>query len=776
MRIQHRTVVRFVQLHRFIFSQKTISLARLAAALQVPALIIKTKDPRLRIRVILLSSLLVMCAAVQAQSLTSTSVAANVDKRFQIVHLDAKPDIDGVLDEALWEQATLVTDLHQISPVEYGEPSQRTEIRLFYSEDALYIGARMLDTGKVTAQTLKQGSSIFADDYFGFSIDPYHDQRNGYLFSMNPNGVRFDALFKNITDFESNWDGIWQGEGQVDAQGWTAEIVLPFQTLSFNPQTTSWGFNFERWIARNSEWIGWVTRERQMNPSINGTATGFEGLEQGAGLDIVPSVIARQERRFAVTPGSTASVEPSVDVFYKLTPQLNASLTVNTDFSAAEADTRQVNLSRFSLFFPEKRDFFLRDADIFDFGRLGTNGRPFFSRRIGLNRFGSPVDIDYGGKLSGRVGRFNVGSLFIRQDADMAGGVAAQDIFVGRATANVLAESTVGFILTDGDPQSNLDNSVYGTDFSYRNSRLPQGKIVEANVWLQQSDTQGVSGDDAAYGVTVSAPNATAWRGTASYKKIEANFDPALGFVNRPGIEDYVLDGGYMWRFDNTGPLRSVLTRLDYYRADTLDDGQLGSEATTFRVSLENQTGDNSQLRFINNAEVLRAPFTIFRSSDALRTVVIPQGTYRFNEAALQFNTNGFRKVSGGMTLRGGDYYNGSHVNGQFSLNWIPTNHLVTSLSWNEDRISLPGGDFVVRLLGVTADLVFSSHLSWSNLLQYDNVSEIVGLNSRLHWQPRAGQDAYLVFNYGLEDRDRDNDFASLNTDLSLKFSYTLRY
>jgi hypothetical protein len=321
-----------------------------------------------------------------------------------------------------------------------------------------------------------------------------------------------------------------------------------------------------------------------------------------------------------------------------------------------------------------------------------------------------------------------------------------------------------------------LRNTVYGTDFAYRNSRLPRGKIFEANGWIQKSRSEGLHGDDAAWGLSLNSPNATGWRGLAEYRRIEANFDPALGFVNRAGIEDYNLDTGYMKRFGKGSPVRSVLTRIGRTQVNTLDDGNLSSQATTFRMTVDNQTGDNAQLQLINSREFLRQDFTIFRASDGSRSVVIPQGGYEFQEASLAVTANGFRRVSGSATVRGGDYYDGSHVSGTLLVNWSPSRHLNTSVSYSEDHIDLPGGDFTVRLVSARADTVFSSHWSWTNLLQYDNVSQVLGINSRVHWQPRAGRDVYLVFNYGLEDRDQDDNFRATNWDLSLKFSYNLRY
>ncbi len=302
-------------------------------------------------------------------------------KRFEIAMLSEEAIIDGVLDEAIWQQATLITDLHQMNPFEYAEPSQCTEIRIYYTEDAVFVGARMWDdqAEDITAQVLKQNSTLFSDDWFFFQIDPFLDRRSGYRFATNPNGVRFEAIFKSPTEMEQNWQGIWQGESSIDGDGWVTEMRIPFQSLSFDPENSEWGINFARSIQRNTERLAWYSRNRQDTPGAAGIVTGMSGMRQGMGLDVVPGVTLRRERRFGSGPtaGVNENLEPTLDLFYKVTPSLNAALTINTDFSATEVDDRQVNLTRFSLFFPEKRDFFLRDSDIFEFGQIGTYGFSF---------------------------------------------------------------------------------------------------------------------------------------------------------------------------------------------------------------------------------------------------------------------------------------------------------------------------------------------------------------------------------------------------------------
>lgn len=735
--------------------------------------------------------------------LTSTFAAdaANIHgvtggKQVQLRRLDAEPRIDGVLDEAVWQQAAVITDFHQMNPVEYGEPSQRTEVRLFYTDDALYVAARMYETDPslIRARVMRQNQGLQNDDTFNLMIDPYFDRRSGYLFEINPNGVRVDGIYQNVSQVDRNWSGIWQAKSTIDEQGWVAEIRIPFQTLSFDPNNTEWGINFRRAIRRNNEEIGWVSRNRLINPSIAGTATGLTGLQQGLGLDVVPYFIARREKVFGNPSTEETSLEPQLDLFYKITPQLNAALTLNTDFSATEVDDRVVNLTRFNLFFPERRDFFTRDSDIFQFGRIGNgvifgqegneaipssalqNGRPFFSRNIGLSSTGAPVDINAGAKLSGRVGDWNLGALVVNQDEDERTDLDAQTVFVGRAALNVLDESQVGVIATSGDPRAGLDNTLVGADFRYRNSRLAQGRVVEGEVWYQQSDSENLKGDDAAWGFGVAAPNTNGWRGGYSYKRIEENFNPALGFVNQRNIEDHALDGGYRHFFAPGGTVRSVYAGFDGYRNSNLETGELISQIVDLRMNANNNTNDTVSASVVRQREVLTRPFVIYRTPDNSRQVVIPVGDYEFTRQTAGISFGGQRVLSGSINISIGDYYDGESFERRVSATWQPIPGYSFTLSYTENEIELPYGNFTVRQPSFSSLINFTPDLTWSNRIQYDNVSEVIGINSRLYWIPEPGREAYIVLNWGMLDIDKDNEFHSTNNDLTVKYNYTFRF
>ncbi|RPI59325.1 MAG: hypothetical protein EHM50_09375, partial [Lysobacterales bacterium] len=562
-----------------------------------------------------------------------------------------------------------------MNPVEYAEPSEHTEIYLLYDDDALYIAARIhTPPGEITANIMRQGGSITQDDSLFVTLDPFNTQRGGYFFGLNAHGVRFDGLYRNVSEYYSDWDTIWFAAAQRFDGGWTAEYEIPFKSLSFDPNSDTWGLNFSRALETRNEDMAWVSRNRRWDPSSAGLMTGLSGLDQGIGLDIVPSASLTNRRVLRNDNPTTPAVEPevdtsddefepSLDLFYKLTPQMNAALTFNTDFSATEVDDRQVNLTRFGLFFPEKRDFFLREADIFEFGRIGAsdgtgalssaerqNARPFFSRRIGLGEFGEPVDLNYGGKISGRTGRFELGALSIRQDENPLAGVDDTTLSVVRAKAGIGSESTLGAVFTNGDPLNPRDNSLAGFDALYRNSRLPGGRTIEAGAWYQTTDTEWLPGEapssldpddaDSAAGIGISIPSNNKFRGAFSTRRVEANFYPALGFTSRTDVQDYAGQIAYTHR-PAAGYWQSLFFNLDGQRIESLN-GRLQSQQIGFTpIQMHNRTNDMLYIRSNFEREVLDVPFEIRPGT------VIPVGEYSFDDHGAEWGFSAHRRFSG---------------------------------------------------------------------------------------------------------------------------------
>ena len=718
-------------------------------------------------RFILILSVLTLLS-IQAQAQSVQVGQGRDQKSIKMVRTDTPPLIDGVLDDAVWDNAAYIDEFHQIIPVEYAEPTERTEIRLLYDDDALYVAAKMfIDPALITANILKQNTTIFgSDDFVSVSLDSFNTQRGGYFFGVNPNGVRADGLYRNISQFYADWDTIYFAETTIVEDGWIAEFEIPFKSISFDPSNDTWGLNFSRRVQYKNEQMVWVSNDRRYDPSSAGLATGMEGMKQGLGLDIVPSTSVTQERNIVAGTSDTRT-EPSVDVFYKLTTGLNASLTVNTDFSATEVDDRQVNLTRFSLFFPEKRDFFLREADIFEFGRLNQNGRPFFSRRIGLGRGGDAVDLDVGAKISGRIGDWELGALSIRQGEQDT--VSADTLSIIRVKKGLLSESTIGAIFTDGNPNSELDNSLAGIDFLYRKSDLPGGRIFEVSSWIQQSDTEGISGDDSAAGISVAFPSQEGLTGELQFNRFEDNFNPALGFTNRVGIDQSVAALNYNWRPDD-GILQSVYFSTSWERYED-SNGSLQSKGLTITpLELTSRAGDAMFLRSNFDTEVLTQPFRIYPG------VIIPVGEYDFENHGIEFRSASFRKLSGRIAFIDGTFYSGDQSRVFGNVTWQPSPKIRTNVGFNITDVKLPQGEFITRLLTAGVDYIFSNTLSWVNLVQYDNISETIGINMRLNWIPQAGQEFFFVVNHNMQDIDLDNRFHTSYSSVTAKFSYTFRY
>ncbi len=687
-------------------------------------------------------------------------------KSFEISRAETAPVIDGRLDDAVWSNAVVVDDFHQTSPTDGASPTEATVVRVAYDDENLYIAADLHDSHpeEILASQLIQGRLFFSDDRFWVTIDSFNTGRNDYFFQVNANGVRREALRENNSSFIEEWSAIWHAESAVHDHGWATEIAIPFKSISFSPESDTWGINFGRGIVRKQEYNMWSSHERQDWPAYGGEISGIDEIEQGLGLDVVPSFSISQRRDLG-QGDDKLDLEPSLDVRYRITLSLSATFTLNTDFSTAEVDEQQVALDRFSLFFPEKRDFFLQDAGIFEFGNIGTNGRPFFSRRIGLSSDGEAVGIDGGVKLTGRIGDFNVGTLAIRQEGH--GVVDAQDLFVARGSKNVLDESAIGFIATHGDPNSNASNSVVGVDFLYRDSDGPFGEIFTGNFWAQQSRTEGLSGDDRAYGIDLEIPSdvLSAYIGT---QIVEENFNPALGFINRTGIRRY--NGGMRYRTrPETGRWRAINHRIDFSRTTDMD-GEILSDWTRIRpISLYSHRDDFLFVEWERNEENVRDDFELFGRLD------VPAGNYRFDRYRAEIATGMQRPLRVVLSIQDGGFFGGDRLEKFVELQWRQSAHFFLGLSFTENVVELPDGDFTAHLASLRSDFAFNSRWSWSNLLQYDNTAEAFAINSRVRYVPEAGQEMLFVLNHGA-DVSPSNRLSSTQSELNLKVMYTFRY
>ena len=687
-------------------------------------------------------------------------------KSFEIHRAQSAPVIDGRLDDDVWKNASIVDDFQQTSPLDGAVPTESTVVRVTYDDEFLYIAADLRDSrpDQISAKQMIQGKLFFSDDRFYVMLDSFNSKRNDYFFQVNANGVRREALRENNARFIEEWATIWEAESAIHENGWATEIAIPFKSISFSPDADTWGINFGRGIVRKQEHVLWSSHDRQDWPAYSGEVNGIENIEQGLGLDVVPSINLSQQRDL-VLGGDSSGFEPSLDARYRITPSLSATLTLNTDFSTAEVDEQQVALDRFSLFFPEKRDFFLQDAGIFEFGNIDTNGRPFFSRRIGLSGDGEAVGIDGGIKLTGRVGDFNVGTLAIRQEA--IGDVEASDLFVARGSYNVLDESAVGFIMTHGDPTSNDSNSVIGLDFLYRDSDGPFGEILTGKFWAQQSRSSNLDGDDQAFGAQLEIPS-DKLQVYAGAQYIEENFHPALGFVNRPGIRRF--DTGVRYRIrPEEGMWRALNSRIDFTHITDMN-GDILSQKTRIRpIGFYSHRDDFIFIDWERNTEVVLNEFDLFGRLN------VPVGEYNFDRVRAEIATGMQRPLRVVLSVQDGGFFGGDRLEKFVEFQWNQSAYFSMGLSFTENIVDLPSGSFTSHLASLRTDVAFDSKWSWSNFLQYDNSGDVYGINSRLRYVPEAGQEMMLVLNHG-GVVDAANNLSSTQSDLNLKVSYTFRY
>lgn len=694
-------------------------------------------------------------------------VASEAEVR--IVRSAQSPVIDGRLDDAVWAQAAVINHFSQAEPKPGAPPSQRTQARLLYDSKFLYIGVRAFDTdpAAIVAKQMLFDASMRSDDRVNIVLDTFHDRRNGYFFQLNPLGTRGDALLENNTRFERQWNGIWYGESTIDDLGWTAEFAIPFETLNFDPKKEVWGFNVQRRIRRTNEDLRWtdaLPNRSIIDVSTIGTIRDLRGMEQGWGLDLKPSM-ALSHLREEPSDSDHYLGQPSLDLSYKFLPDVTGLLTFNTDFSESPVDTRQINLGRFALFFPETRDFFLENAGIFQFGDLAKeNGVPFFSRRIGLVPDDQEVKIRAGAKLTARLGPWDLGVLNTQMEP--FGEVESKNLSVGRVSLDLLEESRVGVIFTNGDPATPDNNWLVGVDGRYRVSDLFGSQIFQADAWLQRTQSTGISGREAAFGARLGYPNDRInWK--FEFKELQENFRPGLGFANRVGIRQY--DGSFRFRVRPGTWLRTVdsqlLGLLVTDRQNQLENGRILWNLLAF----ENNQGDKLTFSYVFDREEFRD-----EAFAVLDDLVVPTGSYTSHRGRVSLLTSAGRPVQGRLEYGWGGFFSGRRSQVVAGLDLRLSRFVFLGLDYEQSAIRLPDGTAHTRLARLDLALMATPNLSWTTAVQYDNVSDALGLNSRIRWIVQPGNEIFLVFNQAYEaSADTIHPILSRAT---LKARYTFRF
>ena len=680
--------------------------------------------------------------------------------------------IDGRLDEPAWSAAPAIERLTMLEPVEGGEPSFGTTIRVLASPRALVIGIVCSDPepARIVSYSKARDSDMTrSEDNVWFVLDPFLDGRSGYSFVVNPAGARLDGLIEpGGESVRVEWDAIWDAATAFSDTGWTAEIWIPIQSLAFNPRLTEWAFNIQRRVQRLQEVDRWSSPQRDYEitqTSRAGRLTGLPAFDTGLGLTVRPSLVGGGGIPEPEAPVD-GTFEPSLDVTQRLGGNLLTSLSVNTDFAETEVDQRQVNLTRFPLFFPEKRTFFLEGADIFQFGLgLGTDVIPYFSRRIGLVAE-TAVPIVVGGKINGRVSDTNLGGLVVRSN-DVEGLVPDTTVGVMRVKQNILKESSVGMIATYGDPVGRSGSWLAGADFTYQTSSFRGNKNFLTGVWGLVMDRDDLAGDKTAAGFKIDYPN-DLWDVALTYFRIGDAFDPSLGFVPRRGINSARLSANYMPRPERWG------IRQMFFEQSFSIVTDLGGDWESYRyfsapINWRFESGDRVEANVVPTGERLVEPFEISPG------VVIAPGSYHWLRYRAEVETAAKRRLRAQLTWWFGGFYDGRLDQLIAEGAWSPTS-LVTIEFRGEHNIAreLSAGDFTETLIGTRFHLNVSPRLQLTSFVQYDTTADLLGTNTRLRWTFHPQGDLFVVYNHNI--RDIDDRWRLDGNQLLVKLQYSWRY
>jgi hypothetical protein len=687
--------------------------------------------------------------------------------------------LDGRLDEAFWTRATPANTFIQIDPVNGAPATEPTEVRIAFDSDSLYIGVTCFDSEptKWLGYETRRDQFLGSDDRFMWTIDTFLDTRSGYFFEMNPSGLMADSVF-GVNGDNRAWDGIWNARVRKSEIGWTIEIEIPFRTVNFDPDNDTWGMNFQRTVRRKNEdsiWMGWVRNQGLRRMTNAGHVTGISNVTQGLGLDLKPyglAAIDSAPQRHAGRARRQASA--GVDLLYNPTPGLRANLTLNTDFAQTEVDQRQVDLSKFSLFFPEKRDFFLDGATFFDFGSptgdLQVN--PFFSRRIGLDANGEPQRINVGTKITGQMGGQDVGILHVQTGADTAADVVGEDFTIARVKRRLLRQSYIGAMYTRRDARDDgVDAShTIGVDAKFGTSAFLGTQNLEASGWLLHTIRPGVSGGTNAFGAVLNYPN-DRWSASADLREVQQQFDPAIGFVTRRGYRRYQPNLNFGPRPRSSQYLRRVVTGASLDVQTDLDNNLL--ERTIGVTLLETQFHSQETVAagVSHTREHLDEPFRISRG------ITLPLGAeYRYARFWVRGQTANRRVLAVNLRYEAGDFYSGSRTQRSAGLNVrIRPGYIVyMNAEWN--HIDLAEGRFSTNLFRVIGETQFTPFIALVNNVQFDTVSRVMGWQSRFRWIMKPGNDLYVVYSHNWQEDILLNRFSTLNTRAASKLLYTHRF
>ena len=694
------------------------------------------------------------------------------------------PRIDGVLDDAVWKAAEPVDTFVQQEPNEGQPATDRTEVRVLFDRGHLYIGVRAYASGPVTATEMRRDADrLFDEDNFQVILDTFHDSRNGYMFVTTPLGAKLEQqIFDegenvgrggNTSNVNRNWDGVWNAAAHIDDQGWTAEMAIPFSTVRFVPsEAVVWGVNFQRHIRRKNETVLWSPLPKAFaltRVSLAGELRGMSDISRGLDLRLKPFFVGGAHDAQLTSDGGVTDYihDVGLDARYGLTAGLNMDVTINTDFAQVEVDEQQVNLTRYSLFYPEKRDFFLENSNFFTMGTGGvfTTSQVqtdlFFSRRIGLSPAGTPIPIQGGVRVAGKSGRNNIGVLDIQTDDYFSR--PGDNFFVGRYSRDLFRRSRIGalFVNKDSVNGSAHFNRTFGVD-----ANLVPSANLQIQTYVAKTETPGKVGKDMSYFGRI-AYRDPKWNLYLNYLDVQENFNAEAGFVQRTGIRTTKGHFGPTPR-PKSGSVK--LFEPMYVLTNTTDQ----SNRLVFRqhhamlgTTLRDDTFIN--VFYQNTLDVLDLPFRI------QPTVEIPTGTYQMHEWYFTVNSSPGRRLYERVSVSPVQFYGGTRLNLSTAAGIRATSQFSAELQFNRNDVKMPWGDFVVNLSTVRLDYTFSPRMTVRSLTQYNTSTNEISNNVRFNFIYRPGSDIYIVYNDLSQTGLPADIFGKKDRQLVVKATYLLQ-
>ncbi|MFN7981910.1 MAG: DUF5916 domain-containing protein [Vicinamibacterales bacterium] len=730
----------------------------------------------------------IAAVAIASTAAAQTPARGGAPARASATRTSTPPVIDGALTDEAWKQAKVISGFTQTEPAEGQPASEKTEVRILYDDKALYVGVMCFDSdpAHIVSSDARRDSALSGQDSFQLIFDTYHDKQNGFIFGTTPVGMQYDAQVRNEGEQQStgaptlgrtgggsggglnvNWDGAWEVKTKVAEDGWSAEFIIPLRTLRYGPPPQLWGLNFARSIERKREQTYWVPMARVYNITRLSTAGELRDLNVAAprNFKVMPYVLGSANRNF--TPGAKTTRDGNwgVDSKIGLTTSLNLDLTYNTDFAQVEVDEQQVNLTRFNLLFPEKRPFFLENRGLFAVGKNGEIDL-FFSRRIGITDSGALVPIRGGARLSGKIGGLNVGMLDMQTDD--VGTVAANNFGAVRIAKDLPNRSSVGGIFVSRVGTGDLAgkdnwNRSWGVD-----GKWGLGEAWTLTGFAARTETPGATDRERAFSSGIQYQT-RARRTFYEYTEVGADFNPEVGFLERPG------DG---FRQFFTGWYENVrtpwLTRhgLREWRPHYSYESFWGFDhfQETATLHMDNAWDFEKGYTFSPAMNVqwegLREPFTVYNSNG--RKVVVPAGSYRSPHAAALFNTDRRKWISLSGSYAIGGFLSGNQNSWAPQLNIRNGAKLTTSLRWTISDVKLPQGDFQTNLGSFRVAYNFSPSMNAQALIQYNDATRRWTSNVRFNWQRDAATGLYVVYN----DTEGFNGLGPVNRAFIVKYSH----